>query len=487
MLDVRRAIAVATLVAVAVLCSPDVRSDSSTTTELERENIAFLEVAVAHIIDFFDFSYSYTDVTSSLYLWAAELGNSGAQATIADRYLIGYGVAFDPDEAVKWWERAAEQSNLHALEMLVEHYRKTNDHIAQIKWTRLAAEAGVLRGQVMLGWYYQRGVGLERDTDLAIKWYSLAAERGDPLAYTNLATIYEGRQKGDPQDLAKAYDLHIKAIELGSTDGLRHLTWLIRHDKGSREDRSRGFDVVLQEAKKGIPVAQLYAGKMLLEGKGTARNVEEAVQWFLKSANAGIDDAQLELAACYAHGTGVPQDLALALYWRTAAANQRNAFAQYLVSLAYAHGEGVVVDDGLALRWLRSAAANNDYHAQYALGLRYFNGEGVEKNPNLAIRWFRRAARQGDRQSIDALVRTYFEYSTTSDDIANGLMWLHISAHETPERRASFAAVAAAEQDPTRQYMNMYGEARAVVWEDNFRATGGKFLPRSNSHVQTAR
>lgn len=465
-------------ISVAVLHSAELRSDPNDSAEVNPEDIAFVQVTIARIVDFFDFSSNYADVSSNLYLRAAERGHSGAQATIGDRYSIGFGVEYDPEQAVRWWEKAGERNNLHALEMLVEHYRKTDDHIAQINWTRLAAEAGVLRGQIMLGWYYQHGVGVERDPYQAIKWYTLAVERGDPLAHTNLAAIYEGREDGDPQDLAKAYELHIKAIELGSGDGLRHLTNLIRNEQGNRHDRSQGFAAIVNEAEKGVPLAQFYAGKLFLEGKGTEKNAEEAVRWFIESANSGNVYAQNELASCYEKGTGVSQDFELALYWRTAAANQGDAYAQYLVANAYTFGQGVVVDDELALLWLRSAAEQDLYLAQYTLGYRYFDGKGVEQDLDLARHWFRLAARQGDGLSIDMLVRTYLEYPASSDDIADGLMWIHISAMESEESRARLGLLTAAEQDPTKRYSLMYGAARAAVWENAFRANGGEFLPR---------
>lgn len=287
------------VITVVALHSVELRSDPSNPTEANQDNIAFVEVTIARIIDLFDFSYNYSHVSSKLYLRAAERGHSGAQAAIGDRYSMGYGVEYDLDQAVRWWEKAGERNNLHALEMLVEHYRKTDDHAAQIKWTQLAAKAGVLRGQVMLGWYYQYGEGVERDPYQAIKWYSLAAERGDPLAYTNLGSIYEGREDGDPQAFAKAYELHLKAIELGSGLGLQRLANLIRNGKGSRDDQAKGFDVIVNQAEKGIPKAQLYAGGLLLEGKGTEKNAEEAVQWLLQSANSGNASAQLDLASCY--------------------------------------------------------------------------------------------------------------------------------------------------------------------------------------------
>ncbi len=467
------------VISLAVVHSTEAQLGPQDLAGVRQDDIAFVEVTLARIIDFFDFSLTHADVTSHLYFRAAERGHVGAQATIGDRYSLGRGVEYDIEKAVEWWQKAAEQKNLRALESLVEHYRKTNDLTAQIKWTRLAAEAGVLRGQIMLAWYYQHGQGVVRDADQAIKWYSLAVDRGDPLAHTNLARIYEGDEDGDREDLPKAYQLHIQAIALGSGDGLRHLTNLLRDERGSREDQSEGFRAILEQAKAGSPVAQFYAGTLLLEGKGTQKSEDDAVQWYLSSADQGYVYSQLELAWCYEDGLGVPQDLELAFFWRMAAANQGNASAQLHISKAYARGQGVGVDMEQSLLWARSAAEQGLSHAQSHLGYLYLTGIDVEEDLIVARRWFRLAASQGDGYSIEMLARSYFNNLTTGDDIANALMWLNLGAaagSQTARLRLEHYETKRSEDESTTvKYLLMHATARAAVWEQGFRAKGGEF------------
>lgn len=56
--------------------------------------------------------------------------------------------------------------------------------------TRPIAEAGLLKAQLMMGILYQLGIGVAQDGLEAAKWYRLAAEQNDALAWKNLGTLY---------------------------------------------------------------------------------------------------------------------------------------------------------------------------------------------------------------------------------------------------------------------------------------------------------
>ena len=56
----------------------------------------------------------------------------------------------------------------------------------------------------MLGGLYANGKGVPQDHAEAAKWWSLAAEQGDPAAQNNLAAAY-GLGEGVPQDYVLAH------------------------------------------------------------------------------------------------------------------------------------------------------------------------------------------------------------------------------------------------------------------------------------------
>jgi len=61
-----------------------------------------------------------------------------------------------------------------------------------------------VRAQTSLGLMFARGYGVEKNIELALKWWKLAAiQKNDPGAQFNLATLYlEGKSVG--QNLVEA-------------------------------------------------------------------------------------------------------------------------------------------------------------------------------------------------------------------------------------------------------------------------------------------
>jgi TPR repeat protein len=50
---------------------------------------------------------------------AAEKGNAQAQFNIGNCYYFGMGIAKNKKEALKWWQKAAEQGNETARENII--------------------------------------------------------------------------------------------------------------------------------------------------------------------------------------------------------------------------------------------------------------------------------------------------------------------------------------------------------------------------------
>ena len=73
-----------------------------------------------------------------------------------------------------------------------------------IKWFLLAAQKGDVTGQYNLGRSYSDGQGVPKDYKEAMKWYRMAAEQGMPQAQYQLARMY-GNGDGVRPDLETAY------------------------------------------------------------------------------------------------------------------------------------------------------------------------------------------------------------------------------------------------------------------------------------------
>lgn len=150
---------------------------------------------------------------------AAQKGDPGAMFEVAQRYAEGRGVTADPEQAVKWFERAARRGLVMAMFRLGSHYEKgigvkkdldaakrhylsaaergnakamhnlavlyadggarSPDYRTAVQWFRKAAEHGVSDSQYNIGVLYARGIGVEQNLAESYKWFSLAAAQGD--------------------------------------------------------------------------------------------------------------------------------------------------------------------------------------------------------------------------------------------------------------------------------------------------------------------
>lgn len=155
-------------------------------------------------------------------LAAAESGDAEAQYLTGRSLAYGIGVPQDYQASVPWYQRAAAQGHLEAMNELGRWYAvgtlvsagiQKDDTIAYGWWLK-AAEAGHAGAQVNLGWRYAHGRGCPADPEAAFRWWRVAAGQGDPLA-AYLVGVCLAKGWGTPQDAAAARDWLMKAAAGG--------------------------------------------------------------------------------------------------------------------------------------------------------------------------------------------------------------------------------------------------------------------------------
>ena len=104
------------------------------------------------------------------------------------------------------------------------------------------ATSGSIESQFQLGFAYQFGKGVDQDIHAAVRWYRMAADKGDPSAQNNLGYLYETGPEGI-KDLAEA------------------AKWYMR------------------SAADGNPVAQLNIGLFYLGGVRGKKREQYAIYW----------------------------------------------------------------------------------------------------------------------------------------------------------------------------------------------------------------
>lgn len=125
---------------------------------------------------------------------AAENGSAEAEYYLSLFYEDGLGVN-EPDLALamKWLRQAAEHEYPYAYYELGLAYLtgKTGqvDALRGAMWLDKAARVGVVRAQRQLATLYEQGVGVSQDTRAAAYWYREASSRGDEQASRALKNL----------------------------------------------------------------------------------------------------------------------------------------------------------------------------------------------------------------------------------------------------------------------------------------------------------
>lgn len=126
------------------------------------------------------------------YQKAADQGLAGAEASMGLCKLRGWGCEVNPDEAATWFLRAAKQGHLGSMNDLaycfINGYGVDRDPVEGFSWAMKAAERGHPGAQTMVGECYLDGRGVEQNQRRADDWLQRAARQGNERAMMLLRT-----------------------------------------------------------------------------------------------------------------------------------------------------------------------------------------------------------------------------------------------------------------------------------------------------------
>ena len=297
----------------------------------------------------------------------AKRGDKVAQFCLAFMYKHGYGVTESkPEEALKWYTKAAEQgytpaqNNLGVLfvrraEVAADKSALLENFEIARKWFEIAAEQGYLPAQFNLyillpdehvDWLRkaaargyppaQSELGVRhysaKDFETAVEWYTKAAEQDYPTAQYNLGLCYE-TGNGMKQNYEKAVDWFEMAAKQGYPPAQYSLGLFYRYGWGVAKSPTNAFRWFFQAAKQNHIVSQNNLAVMYAEGRGVPKNLEMANRWYLRSAQQGVTIAQSNIGVKFEKGQGgikgrggIPQDGEEAYFWYSLALQNKTDF-----------------------------------------------------------------------------------------------------------------------------------------------------------------
>jgi TPR repeat protein len=195
-----------------------------------------------------------------------------------------------PDEALSWYEKAAQKGNPEAMVqagLIYSSHRTPEDNRKGLEYFIQAADAGNRDGKYLAGecFYYPKP-GLVQDEAKALEYLHEAAALGELRSMNLLGTYYR---------------------------------------KVRRYDEARRY---LEEgARGGLPLAMANLGVLYVNGEGVTRNSEKAVELFRQAAEQGDAGGMYLYGQCFFNGVGLPKDIRMANEWFRKAARAGNPSA----------------------------------------------------------------------------------------------------------------------------------------------------------------
>ncbi len=286
----------------------------------------------------------------------AKKGNANLQNQIGVMYSKGKGVEKNISEAIKWYEKSANQNNPWGLYNLANLYYVGNsvdkDYKKAFEFFTKSAELGNYDAQNRLANMYYAGEGVQKDYKQAIYWYEKSANQGYDWAQYNLADIYY-KGIGIEKDYQKAFSFYTLAANQGHTKSQYNLGSMYYNGKGIERNHKKGFDYYNIAANKGNADAQFSLGFLYYKGEYVNKDYQKAVNYFVLAAKQGDVLAQYYLGDMYYNGKGIDKDYENAFKYYTLAANQNDTLSQFFLGHMYANGEGVKQNYNEAKKWFK--------------------------------------------------------------------------------------------------------------------------------------
>ena len=319
-------------------------------------------------------------------------GDPVAQFCLGYMYKHDKGVPPDPQKAIEWYTKAAQQGYAPAQNDLGVIYGRIGQQslflgdesgieglTKALQLFKNAADQGNPTSQFNAALMYQLVASLSSAVSpftnysrsmkchrLVVSLNEKAAAQNYPPAQYELATIYRTGSLGATKDSKRALELLTEAATPNPNAALRYKNGypLAQHDLATMYARDGNFTEAVKwyqmaaiqvAAAQGVAESQFHLGLAYHKGDGVNQDTKEAAKWYQMAAVGGYASAQNSLSVLYSKGTGVPYSPEMASRLAFQAAQQGNAIAQANIGKAFAEGleglDAIPQDDVEAYYW----------------------------------------------------------------------------------------------------------------------------------------
>ncbi len=279
---------------------------------------------------------------------------------------------------------------------------------------------------------------IEGDFEKARALAEPLAKKNDPGANHLLGYLYE-KGLGVRADIGAALRHYGDAAIAGNADAQIALGVLAFDGDGVYADYERAAGWFRLAAAQGDPRADVKLGILYAEGLGVAQNSVAASNFFAKAAAKGDADGEFFLGIAWLNGDGLPQSYEKAAKSFARAAARGHAEASYNLALLYDSPALGAPDAAKAASAMRAAAEGGYPPAFAGMGLIVHRGDAE----GLAADWFEKGLRAGDPQAalLYAVALSRGDGRREDRIAALSLVEQIIAARDTPDELRAQAGV----------------------------------------------
>ncbi len=166
--------------------------------------------------------------------------------------------------------------------------------------------------QITMAILYENGMGVLKDIEKAIDWYTKAAQEGLVEAQFLLGQLYDNYCYINKNYKQKASKWTEKAAKKGHVQAQYKLSYIYTYGHGVHKDAKQAIKWCRKATEQDYVPAQLELGHQYSYGVSLSKDLLKASEWYTKAAKQGSIEAQCSLGELYEGGWGVNQNYPLA-------------------------------------------------------------------------------------------------------------------------------------------------------------------------------
>lgn len=345
------------------------------------------------------------------FLSALELPNADPTSIIPSLinlgicYERGTGVNSDVQTALKLYKKAAELGDPNAMyrvgHLMYSSPELKNESSSARIYILRAARKNHLSAMLTMGLFSEKGNGVQKNREDAIRWYTKAVSTEIPSS-------------PDLFDFPERFETVSRAAIRARIEAQYKLGMLIARYNPSTQRYIQAFECVSLAASMGHKGAQIEICKIFVSGGDLKYYYESPFSREDATFEDGshepnvqiLADAMNKLGNAFFDGKGMVgknQSAAVRCYKRSAELGHIDGAYNYGWCLR--HGTGVKENDIEAVRWLKSSADRGNANAAYSYGLCCEEGAGTGiKNRRDALEYYRKAAASGHTDAANRYI-----------------------------------------------------------------------------------